>query len=164
MTFPSTETLLPFSANRPSNSLVFLFRTMTVNRLLGKALSKFRNTRLGRKLTWATTPVTVTCLPILAAALAVPMVREVAFVSAGPLWMAVVVRQRAAVRIESSFIAPAGCVRSGRDSRVKWRQAAARQGQRIIHALHGGNIHWRAFKSNPFCAEPFKLVQAKPRR
>src|ERR1017187_4459160 len=125
MTFPSTETLLPLSADRLSNSLVFLFRTMTVNRLLGKALSKFRNTRLGRKLTWATTPVTVTCLPILAAACAVPMVRATVFVSSARLWRAVAVKQSAAVRIESNFIGPTGCGRLGRDSRVKWRQAVA---------------------------------------
>src|ERR1035441_5692683 len=124
MTFPSTETLLPLSADRLSNSLVLLFRMIAVNRLLGKALSKFRNTRLGRKLTWATTPVTVTCLPILAAAWAVPMVRGMAFVSSARLWMTVAVRQNAAVRTANSFIGPAGCVRPGGDSRAKWRQTA----------------------------------------
>src|ERR1017187_3561210 len=133
MTFPSTETLLPLSADRHSNSLVLLLRMMTFNRLLGKGLSKFRNTRLGRKLTWATTPVTVTCLPILAAAWAVPMVRGMVFVSAAPLRMTAAVRQSAAVRTENSFIGPAGYVRPGGDSRVKWRQAAPWQGQGQCH-------------------------------
>ena len=36
-------------------------------------------------------------------------------------------------------------------------QEVQRQGQRIIHAFHGGNIHWRAFKSNPFCPELTRL-------
>ena len=57
-------------------------------------------------LTWATTPVTVTCLPILAAAWAAPMVRGMAFVSSARLWMAAAVRQSAAVRIASNFIGP----------------------------------------------------------
>src|ERR1035441_6943274 len=128
MTFPSTETLLPLSADRLSNSLVLLLRMMTVNRLLGKGLSKFRNTRLGRMLTWATTPVTVTCLPMLSAACAAPMVREMALVSGARLLMGLGVRQSAAARIESNFIGPAGCVRPGSDLRVKWRQVAPQQG------------------------------------
>src|ERR1017187_1899955 len=113
MTFPCTATLLPLSADKLSNSLVLLLRMMTVKRLLGKALSKFKNTRLGRKLTWATTPVTVTCLPILAAACAVPIVGATVFVSSARLWRAVAVKQSAAVRIDSNFIGPTGCGRVG---------------------------------------------------
>src|ERR1017187_6382480 len=142
MTFPSTETLLPLSADRHSNSLVLLLRMMTFNRLLGKGLSKFRNTRLGRILTWATTPVTVTCLPILAAAFAAPIVGTTVFVSAARLGMAGTVRPSAAVRSESNFIGTTGCGRPGGDSRVKWRQAALRQGQRQSGGAQTPSPRW----------------------
>src|ERR1039458_9498625 len=103
---------------------------MAVNGLLGYGFSKFRNTRLGRILTWATTPVTVTCLPILAAACAAPMVGATGFVLAGRLGVAGTVRPSAAARSESNFIGTTACGRPGRDSRVKWRQAAGRQGRK----------------------------------
>src|ERR1035441_3990053 len=115
---------------------------MAVNGLLGYGLSKFRNTRLGRILTWATTPVTVTCLPILAAACAAPMVGATVFVSAARLGMAGTVRPSAAARSESNFIGTAGCGRPGRDSRVKWKQAAPRQDQRQSGGAQAPSPRW----------------------
>src|ERR1039457_266890 len=87
--------------------------------------------RLGRTLTCATTPVTMTCLPIHLEASADAIVAATALVSSARLWKAAGVRARTTARMTSSFIQVRECAAPHRTSSMNRTLSAIPQFQKL---------------------------------